>query len=58
MKYLYVAATDEVEREALAAVTARVAAEFACPVRGLELGSVDFAFDARPEPPAVPARRE
>ena len=28
MKYLYVAATEEVEREALAAVTGRVAAEF------------------------------
>ena len=46
MKYLYVAATDEVEPEALAAVTARVAAEFACPVRNMQLGSVDFAFDA------------
>src|ERR1035437_6995110 len=46
MKYLYVAATQEVEREALAAVTARVAAEFVGPVRGMELGSVDFAFDA------------
>jgi archaemetzincin len=46
MKYLYVAATDEVEREALAAVTGRVAAEFAYPVRGMELGSVEFAFDA------------
>lgn len=46
MKYLYVAATEEVEREALAAVTGRVAAEFAYPVRGLELGSVEFAFDA------------
>jgi archaemetzincin len=46
MKYLYVAATQEVEREALAAVTARVAAEFGSPVRGMELGSVDFAFDA------------
>jgi archaemetzincin len=47
MKYLYVAATVEVEREALAAVTARVAAEFACPVRHMELGSMDFAFDAQ-----------
>ena len=47
MKYLYVAATEEVEREALAAVTARVAAEFGGPVRTMELGSVDFAFDAQ-----------
>ena len=46
MKYLYVAATEEVEREALAAVTARVAAEFGGPVRSMELGSVDFAYDA------------
>jgi archaemetzincin len=45
MKYLYVAATEEVEREALARVTARVGTEFALPVRSLELGSVDFAFD-------------
>ena len=47
MKYLYVAATEEVDREALAAVSARVAAEFGGPVRGMELGSVDFAFDAQ-----------
>src|ERR1035438_4061882 len=47
MKYLYVAATEEVEREALAAVTARVAAEFGGPVRSMELGSVEFAFDAQ-----------
>ena len=46
MKYLYVAATEEVEREALAAVTCRVAAEFGGPVRSMELGSVDFAYDA------------
>jgi archaemetzincin len=46
MKYLYVAATQEVEREALAAVTARVAAEFGGPVRSMELGNVDFAYDA------------
>jgi archaemetzincin len=46
MKYLYVAATEEVEREALAAVTARVASEFALPVRSMELGSMEFAFDA------------
>jgi archaemetzincin len=46
MRYLYVAATEEVEREALAVVTSRVAAEFGGPVRSMELGSVDFAFDA------------
>ena len=37
MKYLYVAATPEVEREALAAVRERMAAEFGAPVRELEL---------------------
>ena len=47
MKYLYVAATPEVERDALAAVMARVATEFGGPVRGMELGSVDFAYDAQ-----------
>jgi archaemetzincin len=47
MKYLYVAATEEVEREALSAVSARVEKEFGGPVRSLELGSVDFAFDAQ-----------
>jgi archaemetzincin len=46
MKYLYVAATEEVEREALTMVTARVGVEFGTPVRSLELGNVDFAFDS------------
>jgi archaemetzincin len=46
MKYLYVAATEEVEREALAMVTARIAADFSSPVRSMELGNVDFAFDS------------
>ncbi len=46
MKYLYVAATPEVEREALAAVMERVATEFGGPVRGMELGNLDFAYDA------------
>jgi len=45
MKYLYVGATEEVDREALAAVTERVGAQFGGAVRGLELGSVEFAFD-------------
>jgi archaemetzincin len=45
MRYLYIAATAEVDREALTAVGARVAAEFGGPVRNLELGSVDFAHD-------------
>ncbi len=45
MKYLYVGATPEVDRDVLAAVAERVGSEFGLPVRGLELGSVDFAFD-------------
>ena len=46
MKYLYVGATDDVDRAALLAVTARVELEFGGPVRGMELGSVEFAYDA------------
>ena len=46
MKYFYVAATEEVDREALAAIAQRAASEFGLPVRGMELGSIDFAFDA------------
>ena len=46
MKYLYVAATPEVERAALAAVMERVEREFGSPVRAMELGNVDFAYDA------------
>ena len=45
MKYLYVGATEEVDREALAAVMERVGVQFGIAVRGLELGSVEFAFD-------------
>ena len=45
MRYLYVAATEEVEREELAAVMARVSAQFGGPARTMELGTVDFAFD-------------
>jgi archaemetzincin len=46
MKCLYVGATDGVDPGALAAVSARVEAAFGGPVRGLDLGSVEFAFDA------------
>ncbi|MEO8372664.1 MAG: archaemetzincin [Candidatus Solibacter sp.] len=46
MKYLYVGATEDVERAALQAVTARVENEFGGPVRNMELGSIDFAYDA------------
>jgi archaemetzincin len=46
MKYFYVGATDEVDRGALRALEERVETEFGFPVRGMELGNVDFAFDA------------
>jgi archaemetzincin len=45
MRYLYVGATEDVDREAVAAVADRIGAEFGLPVRGLELGAVEFAFD-------------
>lgn len=45
MKYVYVGATPEVDGEALAAVRARVAAEFGEPVPVKALPPVDFAFD-------------
>ena len=46
MKYLYVGMTDEVDRDAAGRITARVAGGFGLPVREMELGSVEFAFDA------------
>src|SRR5690349_19283848 len=46
MKYFYVAATEEVEHDTLAAVTARIEAEFGGPVRSIQLGSVEFAYNA------------
>jgi len=46
MKFLYVGATPEVDREASSAVLRRVAGEFGLPVRPLALPAVDFAFDA------------
>ncbi|HLK65531.1 MAG TPA: archaemetzincin [Bryobacteraceae bacterium] len=50
MKYLYVGATPEVDREALTAVRDRVAAEFGVTVREMALSEIGFAFD--------PARRQ
>jgi archaemetzincin len=46
MKYLYVASAEEADRDAVAAVAARLEREFGVAVRGLEMGSVDFALDA------------
>jgi archaemetzincin len=45
MKYLYVGATAEADREALTAVRERMAGEFGVPVREVELPGVEFAFD-------------
>lgn len=45
MKYLYVGATPEVEREAFGAVRGRLESEFGIAVREMELGPVDFAYD-------------
>ena len=46
MRFLYVGATPEVERDALEALGRRLAGEFGVPVRELALPSIDFAFDA------------
>ncbi|HEY9140888.1 MAG TPA: hypothetical protein VIN93_08345 [Bryobacteraceae bacterium] len=46
MKYFYVGATPEVDREALTAIAERARAEFGAPVREIELPELDFAFDA------------
>jgi archaemetzincin len=45
MKYFYVGATPEVDREALMAIADRAGAEFGAPVREIELPELDFAFD-------------
>ena len=45
MRYLYVAAIEEVEPVALTAVTNRLKSEFGIPVRRMELGTIEFAFD-------------
>src|ERR1017187_7187584 len=45
MKYLYVGATPEVERQAYGAVRDRVESEFGVAVREMELAAVDFAYD-------------
>jgi len=47
MKYFYVGATPEVDREALAAIRERAGAEFGAPVREIELPELDFAYDGK-----------
>ena len=61
MKYLYVGATPEVERQAYDAVRHRVESEFGVAVREMELAAVDFAYDRERGPfcadcARVPAR--
>ena len=46
MKYFYVGATPEVDRQALTAIAEGARAEFGAPVREIELPELDFAFDA------------
>jgi archaemetzincin len=46
MKYFYVGAMAEVDREAEVAICERLAEEFHWPVRKLELPAADFAYDA------------
>jgi archaemetzincin len=46
MKYFYLGATPEVDREALTAIGERVAMEFGAPVREIELPDLDFAYHA------------
>jgi len=46
MKYLYVGAAEEVDPVALAAIVERVGNAFRAPVRKMDLGPLDFAFDA------------
>src|SRR5690348_5709930 len=47
MKFLYFAASPEVEPEALAAIRGRVEREFEAPVKEMQFPPLDFAFDAR-----------
>jgi archaemetzincin len=46
MRFLYVGATPEVEREPFEAVCDRMGREFGVPVRELALPPIEFAFDA------------
>jgi archaemetzincin len=46
MKYFYVGATPDVEREAFTAIRERVVAGFGLPVRDADLPGMEFAFDS------------
>jgi len=45
MKYLYVAASPEVNHEDRRMVSSRLASEFGLPVREMEIPAIDFAWD-------------
>jgi archaemetzincin len=45
VKYLYVGMTDEVDRDVARRLATRVEVAFGGPVRELELGSVEFAYE-------------
>lgn len=47
MKYVYVGATPEVDREALAAIRQGALTKFGAPVREWEIGGIEFAYDAQ-----------
>jgi archaemetzincin len=47
MKYVYVSATPEVDREALTAIRQDALPKFGAPVRQGELDGIEFAYDAR-----------
>ncbi|MGB9458945.1 MAG: archaemetzincin [Bryobacteraceae bacterium] len=46
MKYFYVGATPDVDREALTVIRERAVSEFEAPVREIELPGLEFAYDA------------
>ena len=46
MKYLYVGATPEVDRETLEVICEDALARFGVPVRQVELAEIEFAYDA------------
>ncbi|MFY9725471.1 MAG: archaemetzincin family Zn-dependent metalloprotease [Bryobacteraceae bacterium] len=46
MRYFYVGATPDVDREALTMIRERAVSEFDAPVREIELPGLEFAYDA------------
>jgi archaemetzincin len=46
MKYVYLGATPEADREAIAAIREEALGRFGAPVRELDLDGIEFAYDA------------